>query len=288
MIVLKVEKNVLRTDFCDELIVKKHEDDSLSYTSYQKDNCKITHISILKEENTIKKDIGEYITIDFDNMYDAQNRKKISACIQECLHTLVDYRFDKVLVVGLGNKEAVSDALGPNTCEKILVTSHLFALKNQMDLDGCCNVSVLTPKVMGQTGMESAVVCKAVAAFFKPDLMIVIDALATSCIKRINGAIQMNTVGIKPGSGVGNHRKEISEKTMQCKVITLGVATVSSLHAIFHDVFKEDSNWMDCLKNEDALDMIVTPKNMDDDLHHLSSILADGINRFLHRDYDIF
>ena len=39
-------------------------------------------------------------------------------------------------------------------------------------------VCVFTPKVMGQTGLESADLVKGVVDLFKPNLIIIIDALA--------------------------------------------------------------------------------------------------------------
>ncbi len=34
------------------------------------------------------------------------------------------------------------------------------------------------------------------------------------------------------------------------------------------------------------MDMIVTPKSMDDALQYLTDMLSDGINHFLHPDFD--
>lgn len=281
-----VKKYGLRTDFCDEMLVNKHSDDTLHYTKKVCDSYIVTSISILKEENILQKDIGEYITIDFENIYDLKNRKAISACVCNCLKQISPKGFHKVLVIGLGNNNAVSDALGPQTCDKVMVTSHYFMLHKQMPLQGCSNVGVFVPKVMGQTGMESAHLCKLVTAYFKPDLVLVIDALATSSRKRINSAIQMNNVGINPGSGVNNKREAINEQSLGCPVISLGVATVSSLYALIKDVFEEATFPYDIIKKDADLDLIVTPKNMDEDVMYLSGILADGINRFLHPDFE--
>ena len=52
------------------------------------------------------------------------------------------------------------------------------------------------------------------------------------------------------------------------------------------EVFEEATFPYDKIKNVADLDLIVTPKNMDEDVIYLSGILADGINRFLHPDFD--
>ena len=48
----------------------------------------------------------------------------------------------------------------------------------------------------------------------KPKFIIVIDALASGTISRVNKTIQITNTGISPGSGVGNNRKELSTTTL--------------------------------------------------------------------------
>ena len=118
-------------------------------------------------------------------------------------------------------------------------------------------VCVFTPKVMGQTGLESADIVESVSKLFNPDLLIVIDALASSSITRVNKVIQLSDTGIAPGSGVGNYRKEITEKRLGCKVIAIGVATVVEASKIINEI---DSNIK--LKDE-QYNLILTPKEID-------------------------
>lgn len=283
---MNIKNYTFRTDFCDELILNHHKDDAIHYIKKQKGQCEITHVSIFKEDNILDKDIGDYITIDFQNINDAKKRKEIIFCIKECLNEIAPYSFEKVLVVGLGNMDVVSDALGPKSCEKILVSSHLFENEKFEYLKGCRNVAILTPKVMGQSGMESAKITKAIVDLYKPDLVIAIDALATSTISRINSAIQINNVGIKPGSGVGNHRKELDKHYLGCPIIAIGVATVTSLGSLLKESLNENVKWNDFVKEDIDLNLIVTPKNMDDILYHLSEIIGEGLNYFIHPDYE--
>ena len=109
------------------------------------------------------------------------------------------------------------------------------------------------------------------------------DALATNSIKRINKTIQLTDTGIKPGSGVGNKRKELSLQTLGIPVIAIGVPTVISVPAIIHDVFGEKS-----LENvsenidEEFISMHVTPKNIDESMKRISYTISEGINHLLH------
>ncbi|MEG1066419.1 MAG: GPR endopeptidase, partial [Erysipelotrichaceae bacterium] len=143
------------------------------------------------------------------------------------------------------------------------------------------NVAVLTPGVMGQTGLESYQIVASVAKDYEPDLILVVDALATASYKRINRVIQITDTGIKPGSGVGNQRLAFQESNFNVPVIALGVATVTSLNSIIAETIENTNVEIEQL-NLDELNLVVTPKSMDDDLRHLSEVISKGINMFIH------
>lgn len=126
----------------------------------------------------------------------------------------------KILFIGLGNKDITPDAVGPLTMDilKDLVQDYYFE-------DGS-EIFVYAPGVTIQTGLETADFVKAVAAEIKPDLLIVIDALAARDSSRLCKTIQITDTGIHPGSGVGNSRKELSEETLGIPVIAIGIPTV--------------------------------------------------------------
>lgn len=281
----------LRTDFCDELILKEHHDEKISCVIKSVDDCKITHVEVKEEENVLQKEIGDYITIEYEQMHDSNKRQIIIDIVIEELQQLfekINKKIEKVLVIGLGNRVVVSDALGPKCADQILVTSHLYAEEKFDLLEGTRNVAVLSPGVMGQTGLESAKIVSSIVDLFKPDVVLVIDALATSSIDRINHAIQISDTGIKPGSGVGNHRNELSEKTLKTPVIAIGVATVTSIGTILKEavVKMKKEDLMQEMNDVMDLNLVVTPKNMDDDLTCLITIIADAINHVVHPQYD--
>lgn len=269
-----------RSDFADEIVLKKSKD--IKKITKKFSDMKMTIIDILNDNNIYNKDKGRYISIDFDNLVDEPIRKKISSLLVESLRAL--YRIkkkDKVLIVGLGNQKIIADSLGPNVADKIVVTNHLFKLfPNNMAKD-LKRVCVFTPKVMGQTGLESADLIVAVTNLFKPNVIIVIDALASSSITRINKVIQLSDTGIAPGSGVGNHRKEINEKTLNTKVIAIGVATVVEATQIIKELDKKIQ-----IPDNQSYSLVLTPKEIDEDVEHLSTIIADSINKYIHNDFE--
>ena len=120
-------------------------------------------------------------------------------------------------------------------------------------------------------------------------------------IERISSSIQIADTGIVPGAGVGNARKEISKNTLKIPVIAIGVPMVVDAATIASDSLdlfiekmqkKAKSNdFLNSLKNEDKysiiketlieekFDLIVTPKEIDELIENMSSIVARGINK---------
>src|SRR5699024_4910884 len=207
-----------------------------------KNGIKVDHIEISKEgEKRLQKKRGTYITIFADGVKKQDTEKQSNAVkvLAETLRNLLKQngiqKNSKGLVVGLGNWNVTPDALGPITVEKVLVTNHLFELEFETVADGYRPVAALSPGVMGVTGMETSDIILSVIDRFKPDFVIVIDALASRSIERINETIQITDTGIHPGSGVGNKRKELSKETLGIPVIAVGVPTVVDAVTIASD-----------------------------------------------------
>ncbi len=202
------------------------------------DNIKITNVVVDdKVSSLINKKKGNYITIEFDDVTDSSNYEKVKKVFVRELNNLLNLlKIDKkasCLIIGLGNYKSTPDSLGPLTINNIIVTNHLF------ELDELSNeyrrVSVLVPGVMGQTGLETSDVISSIVNKFKPDFIILIDALASQSVERVNKTIQMTDTGIHPGSGIGNSRKEISYETLNIPCIAIGVPTVVDAITIVSD-----------------------------------------------------
>lgn len=144
---------------------------------------------------------------------------------------------DMGLVVGLGNRMITPDALGPLAVEQVIVTNHLFKLKDDSVSEGYRKVTALSPGVMGVTGIETSDIITSVVKKVKPDFVIVIDALAAKDSSRLGTTIQLTDTGIHPGSGVGNIREELSEEKLGIPVIALGIPTVVDTATIVNNTF---------------------------------------------------
>ncbi|MFQ9344773.1 MAG: GPR endopeptidase [Coprococcus sp.] len=93
--------------------------------------------------------------------------------------------------------------------------------------DEVWSVSAIVPGVMGQTGMETVGGNPGVVAETKPGYPSGDRCVGSEKIQRLNqGENQIADAGINPGSGVGNHRNAITEKTVGIPVIAIGVPTV--------------------------------------------------------------
>lgn len=238
----------LRTDLLiDE--VENIEEDIIT-----KENRKINNVEIdvikVKEDNLVKRK-GTYTTISFEDITDFKNFNIVEKIFIDELNKIIneqnlnkDY---KVLVIGLGNRNSTPDSLGVKVCDNILVTRHIDKLDNLGE--DYRSVAAFTPNVMGNTGLDAQDIIKGILTETKFDLLIIVDALASSKIERVNKTIQLTDTGIYPGSGVGNHRKEISKNTMEIPVIAIGVPTVVDAVTIVSDTINLLIKKIEYLKN---------------------------------------
>ena len=203
-----------------------------------KDGIKITEIILTDlEAKKIGKKKGNYITIEFDDITDYENKEKVKTIFTEELEKVLKKqnikKDDLCLIIGLGNDKSTPDSLGPLTIEKVMVTNYLY-LFGELE-DGFRRVCALSPGVMGETGIETSDLIQSIKESVNPDFIIVIDALAASSVERVNKTIQISDSGINPGSGVGNKRKEISKDILGVPVIAIGVPTVVDAASIVND-----------------------------------------------------
>lgn len=225
----------IRTDLAIEAIGNK-EGIRTEFTSIG--DIKITRVNI--DENNgkiIDKKAGNYITIEFSDITDFDNKEKVKKIFSDELKKLLNIIHikdnDSVLVIGLGNDKSTPDALGPLAVDNILVTKYLFSLGNVEE--GFREVSAISPGVMGETGIETSDLIKSIVNTVKPNLVIAVDALASQSLERVNQTIQITDSGIHPGSGIGNKRKEISSDILNIPVIAIGVPTVVDAVTIVSD-----------------------------------------------------
>jgi spore protease len=243
----------------------------------------ITEIRIDDEESgrPLGKGRGRYITLEgqalsrFSDDYECMAQELAGE-----LRSLLP-ESGGVLVAGLGNQNITPDALGPRTTAGVLATRHLqkeLAGEDEAFLKSLRQVSVLAGGVLGQTGIETAELLRAVAEWTHPAAIIAVDALACSSLGRLGTTVQLTDTGIAPGSGVANHRSALNAESFGIPVIAVGVPTVIGMRTIAEDLTgcKPESG-----QNVQP-DMMVTPRDVDRLISQASHLLACGINLALH------
>ena len=270
-------------------------------------NLKVSRVKITNEngEQAIGKPIGDYITVDIKKlrMADEEQIQKSAEVLSKELKPIIDKHIggeDEILVAGLGNIYVTPDSLGPKVINDIDVTRHIIKYLPQYIDENARPVSAVSPGVLGTTGIETLEILEGIINMTKPKMLIVIDALASRSIERISSTIQLSDTGIVPGAGVGNTRKELSKKTLGIPVVAIGIPTVVESAVLVNDCLDlfitklqeeaKSNEYLNQLKAKDNYEeikealnpsdynMIVTPKEIDELIENMASIVARGIN----------
>lgn len=310
--------NNFRTDLADERreLYKKanHMENEVEGIETQveeiSEKVKVTRVKVTNEqgEQAIGKRKGNYITVDIKKMntITEEEIELAAETLAKEIKNLIDQKIEQkedILIVGLGNSDVTPDALGPKVVKDIDITRHIIQYLPQYIDENARPVSAIAPGVLGTTGIETLEIIKGIVENIKPKLLIVIDALASRSIERISSTVQLSDTGITPGGGVGNARKEISENTLGIPVIAIGIPTVVETAVVVNDALDllieklqeeaRSNDYLNHLKEEDNYEeikeallpkdynFIVTPKEIDQLIVNMSSIVARGINKSL-------
>ncbi len=257
----------------------------------------VSTVRILNDEGAQKmgKPKGNYITLETGDVCGLSEEalEKIEDVVADNIKELAGMLSEqRVMVAGLGNRHVTADSLGPLVVDELDITGHLACEYGAEFLRkiGMGEVYGVAPGVMAQTGMEAAWVLESLTDAVKPDVLIVIDALAARSAGRVVTTIQITDTGINPGSGVGNHRMGINEESIGIKVIAIGIPTVVEAEVIVSDRIEEfmrkqgfgDDEIQSFIINmgEPAIkNMYVTPKNIDETIRNMCELVAMSINK---------
>lgn len=271
-----------RTDLAlerQEIVGKEKVTGVISETE-EKDCVRITRIQIKTEEaaEQLSKPVGNYVTVEVPPFStDAEIFDERFTVLTEVIKDMLPKK-GTVLVVGLGNISITPDALGPKSASFILATRHISdELKKAIGFEKMRSVASLSPGVLGQTGIETGEIIKGVVDRIKPSAVITIDALASRNLSRLGCTVQLADTGISPGSGVGNARKRLDEKTLGVKVISLGVPTVVDGATLAHDLIDKNKSEHYSVLPESG-QMMVTPKEIDLLIERASRLVGMSIN----------
>ena len=219
---------------------EESREDGVEVENSGNDKIKVTRVRVTspKGEQQIGKPMGTYITLEVPGItYNDRDLYENScrALARELGNVIKLNKNSTVLVVGLGNWNVTPDALGPKVISRLMVTRHLLEYVPEQVDEGVRPVCAVSPGVLGITGIETGEIIQGIIGKVNPDILIAIDALASRKMERVNTTIQIADTGIAPGSGVGNKRMELSQKTLGIPVIAIGVPTVVDAATMAND-----------------------------------------------------
>lgn len=256
-------------------------------------NYHIVRVEILDEEGeeALGKPRGRYITLEAPGLCTAGRSDYFTAAealAGQLTPLLPEASKAPILVVGLGNRHMSADAIGPLSLESILVTRHLITQAPE-HFAHFRPVCAIAPGVMGDTGLESGELIAALVQELSPCCVIAVDALASRSAQRLFQSIQIADTGIKPGSGVGNHRMSLDAETLGIPVIALGVPTVVDAGTLCLDLLEKSGHpeFDHRPLLEAGADLFVTTRDVDQAGETLAKVLGLGISLALHVDLSV-
>ena len=284
-------RKYIRTDMALEACPKNENGmyKGISAREYKKHGIAVTEISVLNEEGeaVLGKPIGRYLTFSVGNirLMDDNALSRAALSIGEETRSLL-YSFGDiktVLVVGLGNRHIISDAIGPFAVKGISANRHIKEESPELfkKLGSLCTCA-LTPGVSAETGLEASDIIFGAVKASNASAVIVIDALASKSVDRLCTTVQISNTGIMPGSGIGNRRSAIDRQTLGVPVISVGVPTVVDSSTLIYNALeraeiKEIPPSLEA-ELENGRSFFVTLKDVDTVINEMSALIASSIN----------
>lgn len=270
-----MKKSKLQFDIADEIFDEFKENKYLSRKEVKAKYCRLIETTIKSEDNPYNKEKGLYTSIQYEDLTENDVYNEVKKYMIKYISSFIDSLTSKnkpsILIVGIGNEEYSPDSLGPKVVKKMFPTSHLDTKKYKS------KVSCVIPGVMGVTGLESFTIVKGLVNENDFDVIIVIDALTTHSITRLNHVIQITDTGLVPGSGVNNSRKAFTKENLNVPLISIGIATVIPLSSIYQELL----NNLKINKNIEITqeeNIILTTKEIEYRIEILTSLIADALN----------
>ncbi|MGN0292630.1 MAG: GPR endopeptidase [Lachnospiraceae bacterium] len=279
--------------------------DDLFVREFERNGLEVTEIRVESEEQErrLGRRRGRYVTIYSEGLKvdDGGIHREAVDEVAGWIRELLPEGVQTVFVAGLGNPEASPDALGPDTVSHVAVNRHL----EEHGDSSCIQVCAMSPGVMAQTGLETAGILAGVTGEFRPDALVVVDALAARSVTRLGTTIQLTDTGISPGSGIGNYRQEISREVLGIPVIAVGIPMVVEAAAIVYETvdairsalrqehMDQDAGFLKQLSRQEQYELFrellekkarplyVTVKDVDELEKRLSFTLSEAINQAL-------
>lgn len=224
----------------------------------------IATLTIDSEEKSraLAMDRGDYFILNCPHFYDFKMEADIyivnilSKVLKDFYKKLKIKKDEKVLIVGLGNPEIMSDRLGKIVFDNVEI--------NPLKKDN--NIFKFCPNIYFSTGIETIDMVGMFVKSMNIDYILLIDSLTTNDVSRLGTSFQITTSGITPGSGVNRFGKKINAKSMGAVCLSIGVPFM---------IFASDLN------SESPADLLLSPKDIKEHIERAGFLIASAINEVL-------
>jgi spore protease len=293
----------VRTDLASEAVAEKAGLPGIRVSQeHPQEGIMVTRVFIDTDEaaKELGKGVGAFVTIDAPRLTenDPAYRERVEQVLQTELSGLISglKKGDTVLIIGLGNRTIMPDALGPAVVDKVVVSRHVTQYLPDLVDERVRPVCAIAPGVLGVTGIETGEVVLGLVEKVKPALVIAIDALASRSTDKISTSVQLTDTGVQPGSGMGTGRMQLTRETLGVPVIALGVPTVvhastisqDAVSLLLNEMGEKEENGSQLVElvgkvvSEKIGPLVVTPKDIDCIIDRSAELLASGIDMALH------
>lgn len=268
--------------FTDLAVERRRADPEVRGVEYRSSECSVgiwecVKISSDEGARSIGRPKGRYDTLSTGRM-DLLSEDEIDDATEEIAKKLCESIDgtsaipERLLIVGLGNRNLTPDSVGPKAASIVKPTLHIKAFDEEMfESLECSEIAVIAPGVTAESGLESSEIIKGVSRRILPDAIIAVDAIATRSVERLGSTVQISDTGLFPGGGIGNSRNAITEDSLGIPVIAIGVPTVidSRIFGLTDGAkFKPEGEAM-----------MVSPKEIDEITTNAARIIGGAINQ---------
>ncbi len=246
----------MKKPYYTDLACERSAEKEKLYDVYTNELYGVTTINFVSRESLLTENITLYTGKSWK--YNDEYTRSVINALSLCISSIVSNNCissKRILITGLGNRSITSDSLGPCVIDMLYPAVDKSKFENEIRL--------LSVGVEGQSGFSTYECVKEASRLMNASLIIAIDSLCAMGTDRLASTIQLSATGILPGSGIGNHKMEISKNTLGIPVIAIGVPTVSNLGAL--------------LKKEELYDLYVSPNDIDFTIESTSKIISSAI-----------
>lgn len=293
-----MKTSIYYTDMADECATDDKARDTVPVMRKKiSDNVTRTSMRIknLEEARTLSLPQGAYITVECNSgEMNKDVRGEIVREVKNVLRTLASSCMrekPRVLVAGLGNRNVTADALGAEVIDRLIVTRKFIEETNSAGR-GITNLAGIAPGVFGATGIESFDIIKGVCDRIGATLVIVVDTLATKKAGRLFKSFQITDAGLQPGSAVNGARQKIDSGNLGIPVIAVGVPMTIYARSLVYGGCEETAGAdvkaqqkiraAEKVLGEENISLLLTPKNVDDNVKICADVIADAVNLCFH------